>query len=124
MSFLLSMILYALGGYLYSNKNRRNVTFAISLLIPVIFIIIYKEKTQYFGAFFTPLIFSLVYVIIKNIYISELRREPVIPNRFGFIDYEHNRYADGADFLFMILVVFIPIVLSILINLILSRTTF
>lgn len=113
--FIVIIILYVLADYLYSDKKRRNIILTVSGIIAILSVI-FNNKIRNFGFFFTPLIFSLEYILIRNIYVSELKREPVIPNRFGFFNYEYNRYPDGADFLFMVIVLFIPTVLSLLIN--------
>jgi hypothetical protein len=101
------------GQYLFKRRYRRNITIFILAIIPLYYLI-NCWKIDYVLLFFsTPLLNSLWYLLIRFFYIKDLKREPVIPGRGGGYDFDEKRYPGAADYLFMMLVLFLPLIVIV-----------
>ena len=114
-TLFLNIVIPSFGRTIFRYNKRKNVLFIILTIVPIIYLIIYKDFGYGLLFVLSPLLSSLWYLTVRYFYIRDLKREPILPKKTGNFDFEEKRYIDNADFLFMLLVMIIPIFFTVFI---------
>ena len=115
LTLICNIIIPSFGRIIFKHKKRKNVLFVILAIIPIIYLIIYRDLGYGLLFVLSPLLSSLWYLTVRYFYMNDLKREPILPKRTGNFDFEEKRFIDNADFLFILLVMIIPIFFTVFI---------